>query len=84
MDSTSGRYVDVATTCEEGKRGTRLDPEEDPMPIIRAIALCLTLTACQAPLWLESAASQEATGGLMVVTCALPFDRCSVAPEGAP
>jgi hypothetical protein len=54
------------------------------MPIIRAIALCLTLTACQAPMWLDSAAGQEATGGLMIVTCALPFDRCSVAPEGAP
>jgi hypothetical protein len=54
------------------------------MPIIRAIALCIILAACQAPLWHESAAMSEATGGLMVVTCALPFDRCSVAPEGLP
>jgi hypothetical protein len=52
------------------------------MPMIRAIALCLTLTACQAPVWSEPGALSElATGGLLVVTCALPFDRCSVAPE---
>lgn len=50
--------------------------------MIRAIALCLTLTACQAPVWSEPGALSEiATGGLLVVTCALPFDRCSVAPE---
>jgi len=50
-------------------------------PLIAAAALCLALTACQAPLGHESAAMPEVTGGLAVVTCALPFDRCSIAPE---
>lgn len=48
----------------------------------RAVALCLSLTACQAPLWLaEPTSLPEVTGGILTLTCALPVDRCSVAPS---